>query len=96
VPNAQRHANDGSLCEEPRRRRQERRGQSAALRALDFAPVRAPDPRSATHPLRARSRASRVTPPSLLQIARRGGGRWCGTAFAVRAEFVADARGAPE
>jgi hypothetical protein len=30
------------------RRRRERRGQSAALRALDFGPVRAPDSRSAT------------------------------------------------
>jgi hypothetical protein len=38
------------------RRRPERRGQSAALRALDFGPVRAADSRSATRPLRTSSR----------------------------------------
>jgi hypothetical protein len=40
------------------RRRRERRGQSAALRALDFGPVRAPDSRSATRPLRTTSRSA--------------------------------------
>ena len=71
MPNAQRHVSHGSLCEEARRRRRERRGQSAALRALDFGPVRAPDSRSATRPLRTRSRGFRVTPPSLLQMAQK-------------------------
>src|SRR3954447_16780680 len=67
VPNAQRHVSHGSLGEEARRRRPERRGQSPALRALDIAPVRAPDSRSATRPLRTRS--ERLAPPSLPRIA---------------------------
>ena len=59
MPDAQRHVSHGSFCEETRRPRRDRRGQSAALRTLDFGPVRAADSRSATRPLRTRKSDTR-------------------------------------